>query len=227
LFAPEDFDKQKSGMGGFNISIGKKIILGVVALLLVTGAIFSVLNKEKVTQKGQEQFAESNTIVVEGPQRDEKHDDSQFDEYEQQGVLDQHEEKNETESSSDSFESTSFSTEEYVMEPGLQDDSKTTEHSTLDMDKPEYANGSIVDDGNIQNPKDAVTEKQMESTQLPTKQIVDDETAAALWDNLDPRAKDVILGKYGNGKIRKESLGDQYDEIQSKVNVYYRMKYGN
>ena len=31
-------------------------------------------------------------------------------------------------------------------------------------------------------------------------------------------AQDVIKGKYGNGSERKKELGDNYEEIQSKVN---------
>lgn len=32
----------------------------------------------------------------------------------------------------------------------------------------------------------------------------------------------VIRGNYGNGQERKDKLGDEYNEIQSKVNEYYR-----
>ena len=39
---------------------------------------------------------------------------------------------------------------------------------------------------------------------------------------LEEKAKDVIRGNYGNGEIRKQKLGDQYAEIQSKVNEMYR-----
>lgn len=39
---------------------------------------------------------------------------------------------------------------------------------------------------------------------------------------IERTAKEVIRGKYGNGRIRKDKLGDQYSEIQSKVNEMYR-----
>lgn len=32
----------------------------------------------------------------------------------------------------------------------------------------------------------------------------------------------VIRGNYGNGQERKDKLGDEYNDIQSKVNEYYR-----
>ncbi|MBQ0155173.1 MAG: hypothetical protein KBT22_01195 [Bacteroidales bacterium] len=39
---------------------------------------------------------------------------------------------------------------------------------------------------------------------------------------IERTAKEVIRGKYGNGRIRKDKLGDQYSEIQNKVNEMYR-----
>ncbi|MCF0103977.1 MAG: hypothetical protein HUJ51_01115 [Eggerthellaceae bacterium] len=39
---------------------------------------------------------------------------------------------------------------------------------------------------------------------------------------LEQKAKDVIRGIYGNGNVRKQKLGEQYAEIQSKVNEMYR-----
>ena len=45
---------------------------------------------------------------------------------------------------------------------------------------------------------------------------------ATLSGTLEEKAKDVIRGNYGNGEVRKQKLGDQYAEIQSKVNEMYR-----
>ena len=45
---------------------------------------------------------------------------------------------------------------------------------------------------------------------------------ATLTGTLEEKAKDVIRGNYGNGEVRKQKLGDQYAEIQSKVNEMYR-----
>ena len=47
-------------------------------------------------------------------------------------------------------------------------------------------------------------------------------SSIALSGTLEQKAKEVIRGKYGNGEIRKQKLGDQYSEIQSKVNEMYR-----
>ena len=45
---------------------------------------------------------------------------------------------------------------------------------------------------------------------------------ATLTGTLEEKAKDVIRGNYGNGEVRKQKLGDQYVEIQGKVNEMYR-----
>ena len=45
---------------------------------------------------------------------------------------------------------------------------------------------------------------------------------ATLTGTLEEKAKEVIRGNYGNGEVRKQKLGDQYAEIQSKVNEMYR-----
>lgn len=39
---------------------------------------------------------------------------------------------------------------------------------------------------------------------------------------LEEKAKRVIRGDFGNGQVRKDRLGDEYAEIQSKVNEMYR-----
>lgn len=40
--------------------------------------------------------------------------------------------------------------------------------------------------------------------------------------SLEQKAKNVIRGDYGNGEERKQKLGNQYEEIQAKVNEMYR-----
>lgn len=45
---------------------------------------------------------------------------------------------------------------------------------------------------------------------------------ATLSGTLEEKAKEVIRGNYGNGEVRKQKLGDQYSDIQSKVNEMYR-----
>lgn len=46
--------------------------------------------------------------------------------------------------------------------------------------------------------------------------------SVSLSGTLEQKAKEVIRGNYGNGEVRKRKLGEQYSEIQSKVNEMYR-----
>ena len=42
------------------------------------------------------------------------------------------------------------------------------------------------------------------------------------FSSLEQKAKEVIRGNYGNGIERKQKLGEQYTEIQGKVNEMYK-----
>lgn len=52
--------------------------------------------------------------------------------------------------------------------------------------------------------------------------------------SIDPLAREVIAGQYGDGDARKNALGDRYNAVQTRVNEYYavatacvRGDYGN
>ena len=70
--------------------------------------------------------------------------------------------------------------------------------------------------------KPAEPTKQSTQSNEIAKQTVTTSQSVALPGTLEEKAKDVIRGNYGNGVVRKQKLGDQYDEIQSKVNEMYR-----
>jgi N-acetylmuramoyl-L-alanine amidase len=42
--------------------------------------------------------------------------------------------------------------------------------------------------------------------------------------NIEEIAKEVIRGKYGNGKERKEALGSDYNAVQAEVNMIISQK---
>lgn len=65
------------------------------------------------------------------------------------------------------------------------------------------------------------TKQSIQSNEI-AKQTVTTSQSVTLSGTLEEKAKDVIRGNYGNGAVRKQKLGDQYDEIQSKVNEMYR-----
>lgn len=48
------------------------------------------------------------------------------------------------------------------------------------------------------------------------------ETATGMTEDVDKKALKVIRGIYGNGQVRKDKLGSEYQTIQNKVNEMYR-----
>lgn len=51
---------------------------------------------------------------------------------------------------------------------------------------------------------------------------VDAAQASTVGGDVEELAREVIRGKYGNGEVRKQQLGDRYAEIQARVNEIYR-----
>ena len=52
---------------------------------------------------------------------------------------------------------------------------------------------------------------------------VNQSSAAAVQGSVEEKAKQVIRGVFGNGPERKQALGAEYEEIQSKVNEIYKL----
>ena len=52
---------------------------------------------------------------------------------------------------------------------------------------------------------------------------VNQSNAAAVQGSVEEKAKQVIRGVFGNGQERKQALGAEYEEIQSKVNEIYKL----
>ena len=63
-------------------------------------------------------------------------------------------------------------------------------------------------------------EKEETSPAAPVKPSVPQEPAAG--ETVEELAKDVLDGKYGNGKARVNALGDKYAAVQAKVNEILR-----
>lgn len=77
------------------------------------------------------------------------------------------------------------------------------------------------------NPEETVPATPAKTT--PKSEPVKEETtkvsrpaSVALSGSLEDKARQVIRGDFGNGAERREKLGAQYYEIQSKVNEMYR-----
>jgi len=210
-------------------STGKKFILGTVILLHLAGGIYALINKNKAGQTEQEPLAVSTTVPVDkDAQQNTQNDNSQSGSHEQSEAADQLSDFRDSDSPTDNIEVPPVSAEEG------QNGSVSTEKPEVSMPSvptsetpaSSIANGSVGNNQNS-NANGAVANKSVGSSQTQTKQAVANTNAATLWENLDQQAKEVILGEYGNGTARVEALGDMYDEIQAKVNEYYRLKYGN
>lgn len=87
------------------------------------------------------------------------------------------------------------------------------EEATVVENKNESRNQDSYIVENEESPNSSIETKKTES-------VVKIESISA--SEIERTAKDVIRGKYGNGRIRKDKLGNRYFEIQSKVNEMYR-----
>ena len=66
------------------------------------------------------------------------------------------------------------------------------------------------------------TSKSSNSTQNKQIQKSSETQPTVLTGTLEDKASEVIRGRYGNGEVRKQKLGERYTEIQNKVNEMYR-----
>ncbi|MBS5527381.1 MAG: hypothetical protein KHX42_04405 [Prevotella sp.] len=74
--------------------------------------------------------------------------------------------------------------------------------------------------------EDTVDEKQAtepQTTTAPNNSVQQNNASSvSISGTLEEKAKAVIRGNYGNGLERKQKLGEEYAEIQGKVNEMYR-----
>ena len=209
------------------VSKGKKFILGVVVLLLLAGGIYALLNREKGSQTEQEPLAVSNVPVNSDSKQSSQEDNTQPDAVEQTDVIEQQDEIGKTDNPSDIVENPTSSAEDGTKAVDTSEESQAAEPSAS---RPDLSESTSAETGNVDNTQamnPAVANRTTKASQTQTKHSSIANNSAALWDTLDQQAKEVILGRYGNGTARMDALGDEYDEIQAKVNEYYRLKYGN
>lgn len=98
------------------------------------------------------------------------------------------------------------------------------EETTSPSQEESSSEASTPQAGAKQNSIDKPTEQSKEQNQAPktAPQTAPTTQPVILSGTLEEMAMDVIRGNYGNGEVRKQKLGDQYSEIQSKVNEMYR-----
>lgn len=101
--------------------------------------------------------------------------------------------------------------------PSVQDNDPKAESTQGPTDKPttqQQNQGSVNKPSpNPQSNNPTVNDKPMVSNNV---------ASATVNGTVEEEAWSTIRGNYGNGAARKEALGSRYDEIQAKVNEFYR-----
>ena len=182
------------GKGGNSKIYGVRAVLVVVCLLglLGYGAYYYFNSSVEKTD-------DTTTEIVEGTTETSKEDDNK----EQNN--DQAVETSETES----------------VEAGSSSDGEETASPAQEETSPEASSSK----DNSKKDVPAKSTEPAKATSQPTNTVQPSTPAvqpATLTGTLEEKAKEVIRGNYGNGEVRKQKLGDQYAEIQSKVNEMYR-----
>ena len=88
-------------------------------------------------------------------------------------------------------------------------------------------NSSVVSDEESNNKetedkKDEMLSKASVPVDTNVKSQQESNAESSSIGSVEAKAKQVIRGIYGNGSIRKQKLGNDYAEIQGKVNEMYR-----
>ncbi|MFN5629296.1 MAG: hypothetical protein ACK48W_08410 [Bacteroidota bacterium] len=87
---------------------------------------------------------------------------------------------------------------------------------------PTSSNVLPTTDATNPNSTELVTDK---TNQNSTTNEVPSSISALPSGSIDEKARQVISGAFGNGADRKQALGEDYAEIQAKVNEIYKNKY--
>lgn len=103
-----------------------------------------------------------------------------------------------------------------------QDNGNETDAPAIDNGTPKANNGGT--DAAKSEQKPAETAKPVSTSKNVDKPVV---PTAPISGSVEENARRVIRGDFGNGEVRKQDLGDQYLEIQSKVNEMYRQRKGH
>lgn len=83
--------------------------------------------------------------------------------------------------------------------------------------------GVVENKEELLNPDNSIVENMVSPSKVAESNTESVERREAIpVSEIERTAKEVIRGKYGNGRIRKDKLGDQYSVVQSKVNEMYR-----
>lgn len=119
--------------------------------------------------------------------------------------------------SSSSLESAVSDTAESIEEnSSLQEETPKTDKPQKESEKPIAPQKSLDQQKASQKPETSKTTTQNNSN---TPGGISSSMANG---TVEEEAWRTIRGNYGNGRVRRETLGNRYDEIQAKVNEFYR-----
>ncbi len=102
-------------------------------------------------------------------------------------------------------------------QPSVQDNDSKAESTQGTTDKPTTQQQN---QGSVNKPSPKPQSNKPTVNDKPT--VSNNVASATVNGTVDEEAWSTIRGNYGNGAARKEALGSRYDEIQAKVNEFYR-----
>lgn len=200
-------------------SKGKKAFWGILLFILIGLGVYALLNKVNIHKDGP---SDKPTLV--------EHSNAVKEEGVQEGELTEELVPDDSKVGQPSEVEKPATSQNDLME---QND---IEHHQADVSKPSDAKKSPANEslsqtsetnGNYSTNEPDSKAKEKGQDVASDASIANKKEVKVLWESLDQETKEVILGAYGNGKQRIESLGTRYAEIQAKVNAYYGEKYGH
>lgn len=93
---------------------------------------------------------------------------------------------------------------------------------TLNKEKPTVVSNGESDNKETEDKKDEMQSKASVPVGTNVKSQQESNEESSSIGSVEAKAKQVIRGIYGNGSVRKQKLGNDYAEIQGKVNEMYR-----
>lgn len=98
----------------------------------------------------------------------------------------------------------------------------STTADTLKKEKPIVVSNEESNNKETEDQKEEMQSKASVPVDTNVKSQQESNAESSSMDSVEAKAKQVIRGIYGNGSVRKQKLGNDYAEIQGKVNEMYR-----
>ena len=98
----------------------------------------------------------------------------------------------------------------------------STTADTLKKEKPIVVSNEESNNKETEDQKEEMQSKASVPVDTNVKSQQESNAESSSIGSVEAKAKQVIRGIYGNGFVRKQKLGNDYAEIQGKVNEMYR-----